>query len=148
MGQPSATIVPISSLCRLKLDPNALIKERYVGILTAILVQSRWRRDGNIAIRHLEYRAESGVPSRSTVIRTFIAVLAVALGFTGRGERQYRCAARWHSCGPRRTIDLPSSAIDREPRAPPKIPGLSAVALAASFWALPPESVNYRDNNL
>jgi hypothetical protein len=38
------------------------------------------------------------------------------------------------------------SQIDREPRAPPKIPGLSAVALAASFGALPPESVNYRDN--
>jgi hypothetical protein len=25
---------------------------------TAQLIQSRWRRNGNIAIRHLEYRAE------------------------------------------------------------------------------------------
>jgi hypothetical protein len=40
------------------LDPNALIKERYVGILTAKFIQGRWRRNGNIAIRHLEYRAE------------------------------------------------------------------------------------------
>jgi hypothetical protein len=40
-----------SSLCRVKLDPNALIKERYVGILTAKLIQGRWRRHGNIAIR-------------------------------------------------------------------------------------------------
>ena len=47
-----------SSLSRAKLDPNALIKERYVGILTAKLIQGRWRRNGNIAIRHLEYRAE------------------------------------------------------------------------------------------
>ena len=47
-----------SSLRRVKLDPNALIKERYVGILTAKLIQGRWRRNGNIAIRHLEYRAE------------------------------------------------------------------------------------------
>jgi hypothetical protein len=47
-----------SSLCRVKLDPNALIKERYVGVLAAKLIQSRWRRNGNIAIRHLEYRAE------------------------------------------------------------------------------------------
>jgi hypothetical protein len=27
-----------SSLCRVKLDPNALIKDRYVGILTAKLI--------------------------------------------------------------------------------------------------------------
>jgi hypothetical protein len=27
-------------------------------ILTAKLIQGRWRRNGNIAIRHLEYRAE------------------------------------------------------------------------------------------
>jgi hypothetical protein len=47
-----------SSLCRVKLDPNALIKERYVRILTAKLIQSRWRPNGNIAIRHLEYRPE------------------------------------------------------------------------------------------
>jgi hypothetical protein len=47
-----------ASLCRVKLDPNALIKERYVGMSTAKLIQSRWRLNGNIAIRHLEYRAE------------------------------------------------------------------------------------------
>jgi hypothetical protein len=55
MGRPSATD---SSLCRVKLDPNALIKERYVGMSTAKLIQNRWRRNGNIAIRYLEYRAE------------------------------------------------------------------------------------------
>jgi hypothetical protein len=47
-----------SSLCRVKLDPNALIKERYVGMSTAKLIQSRRRPNGNIAIRHLEYCAE------------------------------------------------------------------------------------------
>jgi hypothetical protein len=47
-----------SSLCRVKLDPNAIIKERYVGMSTAKLTQSRWRPNGNVAIRHLEYRAE------------------------------------------------------------------------------------------
>jgi hypothetical protein len=47
-----------SSLSRAKLDSNALIKERYVGILTAKLIQGRWCRNGNIAIRRLEYRAE------------------------------------------------------------------------------------------
>jgi len=59
-----------SSVCRVKLDPNALIKKRYVGILTVKHIQSRWRPNGNIAIRQ-----KSGVPSRSTVNRTFIAVL-------------------------------------------------------------------------
>jgi hypothetical protein len=47
-----------SSLCCVKLDPNALIKERYVGMSTAKLIQSRRCPNGNIAIRHLEYRAE------------------------------------------------------------------------------------------
>jgi hypothetical protein len=47
-----------SSVCRVKLDPNALIKKRYVGILTVKHIQSRWRPNGNIAIRHFEYRAE------------------------------------------------------------------------------------------
>jgi hypothetical protein len=46
------------SLCRVKLDPNALIKERYVGILTEKLIQGLWRPNGDIAIRHLKYRAE------------------------------------------------------------------------------------------
>jgi hypothetical protein len=59
-----------SSVCRVKLDPNALIKKRYVGILTVKHIQSRWRPNGNIAIRQ-----KSGVPSRSTVNRTFIAVV-------------------------------------------------------------------------
>jgi len=59
-----------ASVCRVKLDPNALIKKRYVGILTVKHIQSRWRPNGNIAIRQ-----KSGVPSRSTVNRTFIAVL-------------------------------------------------------------------------
>ena len=45
------------------------------SILTMKLIQSRWRPNGNIAIRHFEYRAENGVPSHSTVNRIFIAVL-------------------------------------------------------------------------
>jgi uncharacterized protein YcnI len=34
-----------SSVCRVKLDPNALIKKRYVGILTVKHIQSRWRAE-------------------------------------------------------------------------------------------------------
>jgi hypothetical protein len=46
------------SICRVRLDPNALIKKRYVGVLTVKHIQSRWRFNGDIAVRHFEYRAE------------------------------------------------------------------------------------------
>ena len=65
------------SICRVRLDPNALIKKRYVGVLTVKHIQSRWRFNGDIAVRHFEYRAEKwrSVTLGRLVNRTFIAVL-------------------------------------------------------------------------
>jgi hypothetical protein len=64
-----------SSVCRVKLDPNALIKKRYVGILTVKHIQSRWRPTVISPFVTSNIVLKSGVPSRSTVNRTFIAVL-------------------------------------------------------------------------
>ena len=64
-----------ASVCRVKLDPNALIKKRYVGILTVKHIQSRWRPTVISPFVTSNIVLKSGVPSRSTVNRTFIAVL-------------------------------------------------------------------------
>jgi hypothetical protein len=60
------------SICRVRLDPNALIKKRYVGILTVKHIQSRWRPTVISPFVTSNIVLKSGVPSRSTVNRTFI----------------------------------------------------------------------------
>jgi hypothetical protein len=69
-----------SSVCRVKLDPNALIKKRYVGILTVKHIQSAGVPTVISPFVTSNIVLKSGVPSRSTVNRTFIAVLRSCQG--------------------------------------------------------------------
>ena len=93
IGRPSVTIVPILHSAVSNLIHTTSSRSDMSGCRRAQLIQSRWRRNGNIAIRHLDIVLKSGVSSRSTVIRTFIA-LSVLVGVT------YKVASFGTNCCP------------------------------------------------